>query len=527
MSINLDTVSKIINLINIQIIPLCLSNYERKSNSDILHQEIESLEQESHNLDYAVSDPLVVNSDPEQLLASIHRTKIVALNILALTKLHEITSSILKLLNLCDEILGEKESPNRTENELISKLDKQTSNYEKYLERIKFETINEIRSETSVIREQLKDEAEHFYSRQNENLQSSITSYRNEARKDSNELVRDLHSSFKSKLDDLDNKFNVTVGERIEHFERRFSQLQTRNTELTTSITNIESSISESVQESKDAILKDVYALQDQAHLLKTEISNASSQLTKDIELAKGEMQKTLLNSVKAEVVKYQTARNLLKVQIEEATEIVGTLSKKAMAHEHIQQANKEFLTFIVHQILGLAFLLGAVAMSISIFSSSLGIQVPWLNWLISVPATIDTTSGEIVATTVNINGVNEAGSVWFFKRISILLLLTAPGIYLLKEAAVHRSKENVYRQRGVQLAAIAPYLRELEPCERQDIKKDLVKTFFSFHDGKADTKNVPDFLRDLKETMKIVRSIDKLDPHNRVRKVKRSTEES
>ncbi|EPW3766612.1 hypothetical protein QSU96_05405 [Vibrio furnissii] len=518
MNINIDTVielTEFIQLLNGEFNSINFSGSKSKNDDEFLRQKIEHLKNESHKLTYAISDPLVVNSDPVQLFASIHQIRNLTSNILTLNRFPRLAGSILKILSLCDELLNRQESKINSENELTSILDKQTSDHEKYLERIKFNAINEIRKETSAIREQLKDEAEQFYIKENAKLQSSINSYRNESRKESDELVRDLHSNFKSKLDDLDNKFNVTVGERIEHFEKRFSQLQNRNTELTTSIVNIESSISESVQESKDIILKDVYALQDQAHILKTEISNASSKLTKDIELVKGEMEKNLLKSVKEEVAKYQTARNLLKIQIEEATEIVGTLSKKAMAHEHIQQANKEFLTFIIHQILGLAFLLGAVAMSISIFSSSLGIQVPWLNWLISVPAAI------------NSSGIDENGSVWFFKRISILLLLTAPGIYLLKEAAVHRAKENVYRQRGVQLAAIAPYLRELEPCDRQGIKKDLVKTFFSFHDGKADTKNVPDFLRDLKETMKIVRSIDKLDPHNRVRKSKRSIEES
>ncbi|EHH1172419.1 TPA: hypothetical protein NKO81_001316 [Vibrio parahaemolyticus] len=212
-----------------------------------------------------------------------------------------------------------------------------------------------------------------------------------------------------------------------------------------------------------------------------------------------------LQDSIKHEVANYKTVRHLLRVQLDEAKEIVGVLSKKALAHEHLKQAGREAYAYWGFQAAGLFFLFMAILMSVSIFGDSLGLRLPWLTWLVE----FSETSGAI-----QIQGSTTAGSAseatWFFKRISIVILLTAPGLYLLKEAANHRAKENLYRQRGVQLASITPYLKELEETERNTIKKELVQSFFSFHDGKADTQNVPDFLRDLKETTKIIRSIDR-----------------
>ncbi|ASU21968.1 hypothetical protein CCZ37_04890 [Vibrio qinghaiensis] len=501
---------------------------EQIANGQVI-QSIDELRLWMEELSSEVNDPLSLFTDHSHPSEYIDKILSIAkdLSLNFSSKQNKIKART--LIRKCQKLMNEQEqSDSNILKEFSDKLDRKTGQHEKHLERIKSDAINDIRSETSELKEQLQDELKRLFEDRYSDFRSSVNSQRNEIRKNSDELVNQLHNEFRAKIDDLNDRFDITVGERIEHFERRFSQLQTRNTEITTSITNIESSISEAISESKDSILKDVYKLQDEAQLLKIEISNASKQLTRELKIAEEKAKEKIVEAINEEIAQYKKVKELLNIQVTRATDIVGTLSKKAMAHEHIIQANREFKTFLVHQILGVIFLLGAVAMSIAIFSNSLGINVPWLSWLVSVPTqtVIDPTTEKIIATT-NLLASEEAGSLWFFKRISILILLTAPGIYFLKEAAVHRSKENVYRQRGVQLAAIAPYLNELEPCERQGIKKDLVKTFFSFHDGKADTKNVPDFLRDLKETMKIVRSIDKLDPHNRVRKVKRSTEES
>lgn len=103
---------------------------------------------------------------------------------------------------------------------------------------------------------------------------------------------------------------------------------------------------------------------------------------------------------------------------------------------------------------------------------------------------------------------LSELGISWFTLRFMTITLLTAPCIYMLKESASHRAKENLYRQRGTQLSSIGAYLDELRPEERAQMKKELATNFFSFHDGKADVSNVPDFLKNLGEAVKLANSI-------------------
>ena len=103
----------------------------------------------------------------------------------------------------------------------------------------------------------------------------------------------------------------------------------------------------------------------------------------------------------------------------------------------------------------------------------------------------------------------SQLSTKWFLVRFLTITLLTTPFIYLLKESAIHRARENLYRQRGTQLSSIGAYLAELDIEERTLLKKELARNFFSFHDGKADTQNVPDFLRDMKQLVGIAKSIN------------------
>ncbi|HHF2898718.1 hypothetical protein [Vibrio alginolyticus] len=104
---------------------------------------------------------------------------------------------------------------------------------------------------------------------------------------------------------------------------------------------------------------------------------------------------------------------------------------------------------------------------------------------------------------------LKEISTEVFVLRLMSVLLLTAPAIYLLKESAAHRTKENIYRQRGTQIVSLPSYLEGLAEEDKNKLKHDLASTFFSFHDGKADTQNVPDFLRDMREMVGIAKSIN------------------
>ncbi|MBY7883440.1 hypothetical protein KW425_06970 [Vibrio fluvialis] len=107
------------------------------------------------------------------------------------------------------------------------------------------------------------------------------------------------------------------------------------------------------------------------------------------------------------------------------------------------------------------------------------------------------------------VRSLKALGTEIFFLRLFSVLLLTTPAIYLLKESSSHRNKENIYRQRGTQIISLPSYLEGLDDREKAALKHELAKSFFSFHNGKSDTKNVPDFIRDMKDVVAMAKAIN------------------
>lgn len=185
------------------------------------------------------------------------------------------------------------------------------------------------------------------------------------------------------------------------------------------------------------------------------------------------------------------------KQKIESVESLISIVTSGVMADQHIKQANTERNVYWALQIFGFLFMIAAIYSGSVFFSEITNIRLPFL----PKPDLVVHVDGAI--------GSGQNPTTLMFMRLSMIILLTAPAIYLLKEAAVHRHKENLYRQRGIQLATISPYLEELEKEERAAIKKELVASFFQFHDGKADTQNVPDFIKDMREMVGIAKSIN------------------
>ncbi|MUJ22537.1 hypothetical protein [Aliivibrio fischeri] len=360
---------------------------------------------------------------------------------------------------------------NNSISESLEKIDKRTGDSENYLKRVERGINHSLRKEQSEITEQNK-----------EILLSIFEDGRKELKDISESSAKKLHIDIDKKSNELSNNFNIK-------YETLLENVRTK-TEI-------------AIQELNDANEKFDDTIGKQQASFETSVLELINKVKEEEVKFKDRLNETIIS----EIGKYKSARRLLKEQIKQAEDIVGILSKKAMAHEHLRQARQEYINYWIFQGTGLLFLFFAILMSVAIFGDSLGLKLPWLSWLIE----FQLNNG---STTLDPTKVGSEAS-WFFKRISIILLLTAPGLYLLKEAAGHRAKENLYRQRGIQLAAISPYLSELEPNERNAVKKDLVKSFFSFHDGKVDTKNVPDFIRDLKETTKIIRSLENVSQKN------------
>lgn len=189
----------------------------------------------------------------------------------------------------------------------------------------------------------------------------------------------------------------------------------------------------------------------------------------------------TINKRINKEVQAFETKRK----DMDELLEKVG-LAKDADVT--ISQANAEEETANKLRNRGLIAMYGSILVLVLLFSEYLGLTF----WNETPPKSLSDLTLEA-----------------FTIRFMTVLLLSSPAVYMLKESAVHRAKENLYRQRGTQLLTIRGYLSDLPDKERTEVKQDLAKNFFSFHDGKADTQNVPDFLRDMKEAAGIAKSFN------------------
>lgn len=170
-----------------------------------------------------------------------------------------------------------------------------------------------------------------------------------------------------------------------------------------------------------------------------------------------------------------------------EITEVLGEISTAYQAGANTTQADKEQAFADSYRKYGIIGLVATIFCSIWLFNDYIHF--------------FGKPNGPITP-------INDLGFGWFALRFMTITLLTAPSIYMLKESAYHRSKENLYRQRGTQLASIGAYLGELDPTERAAMKKELAANFFSFYDGKTDTSNVPDFIKNMNEAIKLAHAI-------------------
>ncbi|MFH4643314.1 MULTISPECIES: hypothetical protein [Vibrio harveyi group] len=159
-----------------------------------------------------------------------------------------------------------------------------------------------------------------------------------------------------------------------------------------------------------------------------------------------------------------------------------------------ITQANKELKSATWLRWTGLSFMCCSIALLIYFFRYYIGFS--------------DVPEG------VTLPDLKDLGFEFFALRFMTVILVSSPAIYLLKESAAHRAKENLYRQRGTQLLTIRGYLADLSDEQRSEVKHKLAENFFSFHNGKVDTSNVPDFIKNMNEAVKLAHAI-KAPPAN------------
>ncbi|MGD8230753.1 hypothetical protein [Vibrio sp. TRT 1302] len=189
--------------------------------------------------------------------------------------------------------------------------------------------------------------------------------------------------------------------------------------------------------------------------------------------------QVTSINSrIESEIAHFESKKN-------EIEQILGDISNAHQSNANRNQADEEKEAADKLRRYGVWGLMAVIAFSLYLFNSYLGFF------------------GEVTTTD------QQLSTQWFLVRFLTITLLTAPFVYLLKESASHRTKENLYRQRGTQLSSIGAYLAELSVQERSELKRELARNFFTFHDGKSDVSNVPDFLKNMQDAISLAKNIN------------------
>ncbi|EHZ2779822.1 hypothetical protein K5N60_000285 [Vibrio parahaemolyticus] len=375
---------------------------------------------------------------------------------------------------------------------------------------------SQILKNSQTIVEEAQQSIEYRLAEANENLRSSIQSLRNEldtkteqAERKISELVAKTARQQNVIASEIKELFSLLEEESTNRVEVRIQRAEAIATELAHKANETKQAVEEALSENKDSLHDFIVENQNR---LNDVIRKASTDSSLEIQQAQTNAQQSFnkhvnenISSIEKRITEkvstYDELKNRMERSFKEKVETleaqISILTSGVMADQHIKQANTERNVYWALQIFGFLFMIAAIYSGSVFFSEITNIRLPFL----PKPDLVIHVDGAI--------GAGQSPTTLMFMRLSMIILLTAPAIYLLKEAAVHRHKENLYRQRGIQLATISPYLEELEKEERAAIKKELVSSFFQFHDGKADTQNVPDFIRDMREMVGIAKSLN------------------
>lgn len=302
--------------------------------------------------------------------------------------------------------------------------------------------------------------------------------------------------------------------------------LNNSNRSFQKELKGIESRFTTQIEDEKDSVLEisgtEKESIRTIANKLRNETINSIGELSSSKITEIQEAHVTSIGSFR-EVVHTQASELTQEIGYEkkaiekvrtELERILGAISEKALAYDNIEQAKKERKRADILQRLGFVILMGAALIFLLSFDDLLTHIYSNFKTLFSSNTIIEAGIKQTAAEVVNKSTASDSDSayelVWFLKRFLTIVLLSSPAIYLLRESASHRAKEHVYRQRGTQLATIGSYLEDMDSSERVQVKKELLNNFFTVHDGKADTTNVPDLIRDLKEVVNMSKAASK-----------------
>lgn len=328
--------------------------------------------------------------------------------------------------------------------------------------------IEEIDSKVRIVSSEIDVKLKQFDSRI-----KKFTDEESENRKEFHDLIESeilrFDEEIKNRVYVSVQRFERTALENFEQMEKskeHISQLFLEHSEAIRKISN------ETKDEAISSIMRDSSVVIDE---IKTEQSKGLSSFNNKIDNQVASIEKKITDVVNSFDSRRQDMDNLLeKVGLARDAEVT------------IIQADKEEKTADSLRFYGCILLYVSIVALVILFAEYVGLNF-WSE------------------TTKSIGDLTFQA---FLIRFFTVILISSPAVYLLKESASHRAKENIYRQRGTQLLTIRGYLSDLPDIERAEVKKSLAENFFSINNGKVDTSNVPDFIKNMGETMRVIRSL-------------------
>ncbi|HHF0514331.1 hypothetical protein AB6D72_18480 [Vibrio alginolyticus] len=342
------------------------------------------------------------------------------------------------------------------------------------------------------IREQLKDCVEESkrqidehnveLKKQLENALTHIQNAQNSHNADMGSYIRDVKKEIRQEISQLEseslNRIMVARQSVEKTIESGYRQLDQMKESLDSISDNELNNIRQSIHEVQHRALENI----------RTESSNVSSSFQDHLSTTINSFDKhynSKISGINKRIDDEVKAFELKRGDMDALLEKVGIAQD---ADVTITQANKELKSATWLRWTGLGFMCCSIALLIYFFRYYIGFS--------------DVPEG------VTLPDLKDLGFEFFALRFMTVILVSSPAIYLLKESAAHRAKENLYRQRGTQLLTIRGYLADLSDEQRSEVKHKLAENFFSFHNGKVDTSNVPDFIKNMNEAVKLAHAI-------------------
>ncbi|MEZ8887754.1 hypothetical protein AB6F11_07195 [Vibrio sp. 10N.247.311.14] len=368
----------------------------------------------------------------------------------------------------------------KKQNQIINKIESRYNSHKTDLENLLNNSKSNLDSNLEDAKSYIHSVARDLNKNQQDNLnqnQRSITDLVNKAKTEHEEYINHISSVFEQYEKESSNRIQV-----------RIQKAETIVSSLTEKVAQANKDLSESVQEQKTNL--EQFSQNNRSSLIDIINKTSSDNLTK-IQEAQSQALSSLTEQINNEIsVINEKINSEVKKFEAKRIDMDNLLEKVGLARDAevtISQADKEEATADQLRSLGFKLLYVSILLLVVFFAEYVGLNF-WSDVSKSLSdLTIDA----------------------FAIRFMTVILISSPAIYLLKESAYHRNKENLYRQRGTQLLTIRGYLADLPQEQRADVKHKLAENFFSFHNGKTDTKNVPDFLRDMKEAVGIAKSLN------------------